>query len=88
MIVKILGILDLIGAICLVLLKFGLAVQFSFFIGIVLFIKALAFIKNFVSVIDIIALCFFAAALFGYWWGFSWLAVLWFIQKAFFSFVA
>lgn len=88
MLVKVLGVLDLVGAICLVLLKFGIGVQFSLLIEILLLIKALAFIKNFVSVIDIIALCFFTAALFGYWWGFSWLAVLWFAQKAFFSFVA
>lgn len=88
MIVKVLGILDLIGAVCLVLLSRGLAVEFSLLIGLLLLVKALAFIKNFVSIIDIFALCLFATALLGYWWTFSWLAALWFAQKAFFSFVA
>lgn len=85
MIVKLLGVLDLLAAIFLILLRWNIGSNIALVLGILLGIKSLIFFYNWASVIDIISVGILIAASFGFYFYFSWIFSLWLLQKAFFS---
>ena len=86
MIVYLLGLLDLLAGASFLLLKFDINF-FPIFFASLLVIKGIAFIKNIVSVVDLICgLLFFYALYSGSFLIFMYLAVVWLIQKGVFSF--
>ncbi|MBL7147810.1 MAG: hypothetical protein ISS82_03220 [Nanoarchaeota archaeon] len=85
MIAKLLGVIDLLAALSIILLKFNLGTSFALIIAIVLLIKSLLFIFNIVSIIDIISVVFIFLAIFGIFTVVTWIAFFWLLQKAVFS---
>ncbi|MBU2634187.1 MAG: hypothetical protein KJ674_02995 [Nanoarchaeota archaeon] len=82
--VKLLGVVDLLAAFSLILLKFGLLKQFAIIIGLILLVKSLVFF-NIVGFIDIIAVFVMALAFMGISGIITWVFVVWLIQKGLFS---
>lgn len=82
--VKILGLFDVLAGISLILVKFGfngLAILFSVY----LILKGLVYIKDLISVADIICGVAVILAIYGYFNIFSWLVALWLLQKGIIS---
>lgn len=78
--IKLLGFLDVLAAINLILIKFSfdsLAILFSIY----LIIKGLVYIKDLISIVDIICGVVILMAFYGYYNIFTWLVVLWLLQK-------
>ena len=86
MLVKLLGILDLLAAIFLILLRWGIGSDVGLVIGILLGIKSLIFLSNWASIVDLISVVILILAALGHYYYFSWLFSIWLLQKAFFSF--
>ena len=81
----ILGVLDIIAALSLFLLKFSLAPWFAAIFAIYLLIKAVIFFRDFASIIDIFVVIIFVNALLGSFNILSWLAIIWLLQKGILS---
>ena len=85
MIVQLFGLLDIIAALSVVLLKLGIFIWISLVLGIYLIIKGLIFIKSVVSWIDLICGFVLIISFFGFFSVLSWVVALWLAQKGFFS---
>jgi hypothetical protein len=85
MFVKLMGILDLLAAIFMILLKWNIGSNIALVIAVLLGIKSIIFFYNWASVVDLITVGFLILAVFGYYFFFSWIFSLWLLQKAFFS---
>lgn len=85
MIIKILGIFDILAAVSLFLLKWGLFVKFGWIILIILVLKSLPFIPDIASIVDLITAVFFVLAIYGYFFSFTFLFSVWLLQKGAFS---
>ena len=85
MLIKLFGLLDILAALTLFLMRFGTFESLGIILGLYLIIKGLIFF-SFVSLIDIIAGIFLMLGGLGNYIGFSWIFILWLIQKGFISF--
>lgn len=85
MITKLLGVIDLLAALSIILLKFNIGANFAIIIAILLLIKSLVFIYNIVSIVDIIAVIFIFLAIFSVFNIITWLIFFWLLQKSIFS---
>lgn len=88
MIVKLLGLIDLLAAVFIILLKFHIGENIAVIIAIILLIKSIIFLTSFISLIDILAGVFLLLAAYGHYYFFTWIFALWLLQKAFFSLLA
>jgi len=90
MIVKILGLIDIIAGLLIILLKWELFPYLALLIGLSILIKALLFFTTdaVVSMIDIFCICFLFLGVAGVYFYFTWLFAIWFFQKGFFSLAA
>jgi hypothetical protein len=90
MIVKILGLIDIIAGFLIILLKWELFPYLALLIGLSILVKALLFFTSdtIVSMIDIFCVCFLFLGLIGVYFYFTWLFSIWFFQKGFFSLAA
>ena len=86
MLVKLLGIVDLFAGVVLLLLRFGFGTDVALWLGIYLMVKGVVFIANVVSMMDILAGIMMVLAAFDFYFSFTWVFVLWLLQKGFFSF--
>lgn len=86
MLVRLLGFMDLVAGMVLFLMKFQVAESWGVVIGLFLLAKALVFITDVVSVMDLLAAIVLLLASQGYYYFFTWIFVLWLLQKGFFSF--
>ena len=84
MLIKLFGILDLLSALILFLMGYGLGKQFGLVFGLYLIIKSLIFF-GWISLVDITAGTFMIFAGLGNYLPFSWLFVFWLLQKGAFS---
>ena len=85
MIVQLFGILDVLAALSVVLLKLDIFVWISLFLGVYLIIKSLIFFKSVASWIDLICGIVIIVSFFGFFSVLSWVVALWLAQKGFFS---
>lgn len=85
MFVKLMGILDLLAAVFIILLKWNIGSNIGLVIAILLGIKSLIFFYNWASVVDLMSVGILIFAVYGYYFFFSWIFSLWLLQKAFFS---
>lgn len=88
MLMKLFGLLDLLGAIFIILLKWNIGVEIGLVIAVLLGIKALIFLKDWASIVDLISVAVLILAVFGNYFSFSWIFSVWLLQKSFFSFFA
>tara|TARA_Y100000034_G_scaffold118928_1_gene160176 strand:- start:2107 stop:2379 length:273 start_codon:yes stop_codon:yes gene_type:complete len=85
------GLLDIVSALVLVLLKFGLLGKLGFIIGIYLVIKGLFFLvmKDWLSILDVFSgLFIFYVLLFGSFPLIGWVFFVWLLQKGVVSLVS
>jgi len=85
MIVKLLGLVDLLAALCFLLVQWGVFENFAVVIAIILLIKSLIFISDFTSIIDLISALYLFLVIFNIHSAFAFIFVLWLLQKAIFS---
>jgi uncharacterized membrane protein HdeD (DUF308 family) len=85
MVVKLLGMFDLLSGIVLILLRFNLIKWVGLFFAAYLILKAILFIRDITSFIDIIAGIFIILAVLGIFNILSWIFVIWLLQKGIFS---
>lgn len=85
MILKILGVLDLLSGIVLIVLRFAPLKVIPGLLAVYLIVKSIIFLKNISSVIDLIAAIHIIFAMFGNYYSLTWLFVLWLLQKGVFS---
>lgn len=85
MIVKLLGIFDLIAAIIFLLAQWDILTKLGIVVAIYLIIKSLIFIKDFTSWIDLAAGIYLLLVVFNIHSAFSVIFIFWLGQKAFFS---
>jgi len=85
MLAKLLGFIDLLGAISIVLLFFGIGQGFAVFMAILIILKSLAFITAFASWIDFISGALMLIAVYFGASVFLVIVLLWLLQKFFFS---
>ena len=85
MIVKILGLVDIISGIALGLAYFGLFEQMAFICGLYLFIKGIIFFGGFASWIDILTAIVFLMIVYGIQGLWVFIFVVWLVQKGIFS---
>lgn len=89
MIIKILGLMDLMLVLSLIIFKYGFIGQTIPLIFIVyLIIKGIIFFRDFTSIIDLVSTVIFVLALFGIFNVITWIALAWILQKAVFSLVS
>ncbi|MFH1210720.1 MAG: hypothetical protein V1645_02275 [archaeon] len=81
MVIKLLGIMDLLTALSIILLRFGAAKTMAFALGIYLIIKGIIFIKSVPSMLDIAAGIIVLIAFYGYFNILTWIAAIWLTQK-------
>lgn len=83
MVVRILGVADLLAALSILLLKFGAVPKTMVFaFAIYVIVKGLIFIKNIPSIVDIVAgILMITAAYYSYFGIPTWLAAVWLTQK-------
>ena len=82
MIIKLLGLIDLLAAIFIILLRFHIGESIAFIVAILLILKSVIFLTSFVSLIDIISGIFLLLAVYGHYYFFTWIFALWLLQKA------
>lgn len=83
MLVKIYGLLDLTLGISLLLLYWNILPFAVLIFGIPILIKAIYYIKDPSSMVDIVAIIFAILAFIGYYPRFTFVFVFWFMQKGF-----
>lgn len=84
---KFLGLLDILSAVVILILKFGFFVDFGLLLAIFLALKSIIFIKDVASIIDLITAVFFFLAAIGYYFSFTWIFAVWLLQKGLFSLI-
>jgi len=82
---KLLGILDLAAAIFFVLIQWDVGLGIASFFAGYLVVKSLIFISDWVSWIDLISGLYMFLAIYDLHSAFSFIFVLWLLQKSFFS---
>ena len=86
MIVKLLGLMDLLSIASLLLFKYGVVPQIFLIAAIIdLMAKGIMFFKNIVSLLDFAVAVIFILALFQVYNVLTWAAMVWILQKAVFS---
>jgi len=85
--IKVFGLLDLLTGMTLIFMYFNLLKVVGAILAIYLIIKGLLFIKNVVSIVDIICGILILFASLGYFYYLHWVVVVWMIQKGIFSFL-
>ena len=85
MLAKLLGFIDLFGAISIVMLFFGAGQGFAVLMAILIILKSLAFITAFASWIDFISGVIMLIAVYFGTSVFLFVVLLWLLQKFFFS---
>jgi len=80
------GLLDLISAVSIILLKFDMGIALAWFCAIYLLAKGIPFIKDPASIADIISAGIILLGIFGFFGIYSYIAIIWLLQKALFSF--
>lgn len=85
MLLKILGLLDLIAGITLFVMKFGIGRKLSLILGILLLIKGVLFITTLASIPDLITGIIMVVASYGNFHMIYLLFALWLLQKGLFS---
>lgn len=86
MIIRLLGFMDLFAGITLFLMKFQIVESLGLILGLFILAKALVFISDVVSVMDLLAAFALILASQGHYYFLTWIFVLWLMQKGFFSF--
>lgn len=87
MLLKIMGVLDLVVALTLFLLKYGMWEWFAWACIVYIALKSFLAIRSIASIGDIIAALIMVLAIFGHFNILTYLAVLWFLQKGVASFL-
>ncbi|MBS3141205.1 hypothetical protein J4405_03615 [Candidatus Woesearchaeota archaeon] len=85
MILKLMGLIDLLAGIGLVLLKYDMFQTVVLVLGLLVLIKAVMFFGSVISFIDIACFLVIILASFGIFNFISWIAAIWLFQKGFFS---
>ncbi|MBS3156993.1 hypothetical protein J4442_02355 [Candidatus Woesearchaeota archaeon] len=85
MIVKFLGVMDIIVGIAFILAQWSFGYHIGLILAIYVIIKALIFITDFASIIDLIGGIYLLLIIFGVHQIFAVVFLLWFLQKGFFS---
>lgn len=85
MIVQLFGILDVLAALSVVLLKFKIFSVMALALGLYLIIKGLIFIKSVISWIDLACGIIIIISYIGFFSILSWIVALWLVQKGVFS---
>jgi hypothetical protein len=91
MIIQLFGIMDFLAGILLITSRLGLAENFAFYVAMIVIIKALLMFTGVVSLMDLLGgLLLILSSSYGViiFPFVFWVFVLWFLQKAFFSFVS
>ena len=87
MIMFILGIIDIIAAISLFFVKWNLLISVAWIATGIIFVKAIAFIKSFASIMDLIIVVISVLALLGIMYNIAtYIAIVWLLQKGISSF--
>jgi len=86
MILKLLGLMDLLSIAILLLFKYGIVSQI-FLIAAVIYLmaKGVMFFRNIVSLLDFAVAVIFILALFQIYNVLTWIALVWVLQKSVFS---
>ena len=88
MILKLLGLLDLLTAISLVLVKFEVGNGFILIFPLLVLVKTVPFLTDWNSLVDLGGVILFFLAFYGVFYNFlTYLTVIWWVQKAFMSFI-
>ncbi len=88
MIIKFMGIMDILSVASLLLFKYGFISQKFLIIAMIyLMAKGVFFFRNIVSLIDFGVAVIFILALFGIYNILTWIAVFWILQKAVLSLI-
>ena len=85
MFIYILGILDILAGLSLFSLRFEVGYFLAAIFTIYLFLKAIVFIKNWASYIDLLVVILFIVAMLGSFNVLTYIGVLWLLQKGAFS---
>ena len=85
MIIKILGLLDIISGVFLGLGYFGFFKEVALVFAFYLLVKSIIFIKGFASIVDLITAVVFFLVIYGINGAWVWIFVLWLLQKGFIS---
>ena len=85
MIVKFLGVMDLVIAFMFIIAQWGFGYHVGLVLAIYVILKSLLFMPNIASVIDLIGGIYLLLILFGIHHVFAVLFLIWFLQKGFFS---
>jgi len=88
MLVKFLGLLDIIAGFIILILKFGFFQEVGLIFALYLALKGLIFIKDISSVIDIITAVFLFLAAINFYFSFTWIFSIWLFQKGIFSLIS
>lgn len=83
--IKLLGFIDLIAAFVFILVQWNIGMKIAVIAAIYLIVKSLLFIGDIASVIDLIAGIYLILVLVGVHSAFSFIFVIWLLQKGFFS---
>lgn len=84
MVIKLLGLIDVVAGLIILFYNLGLASQVALLFGVFLIIKGLLFF-DFIGFFDILLGVFMVFGLINDSGFFSWLFVVWLLQKGFFS---
>ncbi len=87
MLVKLFGLLDLALGTSLLLLHWDILYYSILFIALPILVKALYYIKDPSSIVDIFGIIFIGLAFMGYFPVFTYVIVFWFLQKGFRSLI-
>ena len=87
MILKLLGLLDLIIGLHLILLKWDFFPSLGIVFAVYLFIKSIAFFHDVASIVDLLTAVIYTLAVYDIYFSFTWIFSLWLLQKSFFSLV-
>tara|TARA_Y100000310_G_C20633538_1_gene789959 strand:- start:1420 stop:1686 length:267 start_codon:yes stop_codon:yes gene_type:complete len=85
MIVKLFGLMDLFAALLFISLQWGIGKGVAIFVAVYLVVKSLIFIGDITSWIDLVAGIYLFLVIYEIHSFFSFLFILWLLQKAFFS---
>ena len=88
MLVKILGLIDLIAGLIIVGSWFNFAPMIGWYVALFLLLKSIVYLKEIISIMDLLAVLFLILALINVNTIFSWIFALSLIQKGFFSIAA
>jgi len=86
MVVVLFGLLDLLAAITLITIKWDVGIVVAWWSAAYLTIKAIPFIKDPASILDILSALMIVLAIFDVYFIGTYLAIIWLIQKAVLSF--